>query len=255
MKMDYPEFIKEYPVHVYETGPDGKLSLASLFDYFQDIASEHAVSLGYGREELMKNNHFWVLSRMFSRITELPEWGSKITIRTWPRGTDKLFALRDFEARFSDGRIAAKATSSWLILDYSTKRVKRPDEDLSRLHFRPESIGALERNADKLAPPADTPVPGQPFRVRISDLDVNLHTNNVRYIKWVTDSYDLDFTMNNVPVSLEINYLAESRFNDNIVILTSDGIGGEKIYDHLIVRPDDNKELCRLRIMWKTNHS
>ncbi|HOW10747.1 MAG TPA: thioesterase [Bacteroidales bacterium] len=253
--MDYPEFIKEYPVHVYETGPDGKLSLASLFDYFQDIASEHAVSLGYGREELMKNNHFWVLSRMFSRITELPEWGSKITIRTWPRGTDKLFALRDFEARFSDGRIAAKATSSWLILDYSTKRVKRPDEDLSRLHFRPESIGALERNADKLAPPADTPVPGQPFRVRISDLDVNLHTNNVRYIKWVTDSYDLDFTMNNVPVSLEINYLAESRFNDNIVILTSDGIGGEKIYDHLIVRPDDNKELCRLRIMWKTNHS
>jgi medium-chain acyl-[acyl-carrier-protein] hydrolase len=221
MKMDYPEFIKEYPVHVYETGPDGKLSLASLFDYFQDIASEHAVSLGYGREELMKNNHFWVLSRMFSRITELPEWGSKITIRTWPRGTDKLFALRDFEARFSDGRIAAKATSSWLILDYSTKRVKRPDEDLSRLHFRPESIGALERNADKLAPPADTPVPGQPFRVRISDLDVNLHTNNVRYIKWVTDSYDLDFTMNNVPVSLEINYLAESRFNDNIRHYTS----------------------------------
>ena len=30
------------------------------------------------------------------------------------------------------------------------------------------------------------------FRVKVSDLDVNLHTNNVRYIKWVTDTYDLD---------------------------------------------------------------
>lgn len=253
--MNYPEFIKEYPVHVYETGPDGKLSLASLFDYFQDIASDHAVLLGYGREDLMKNNHFWVLSRIFSRIDELPAWGSKITVRTWPRGTDKLFALRDFEARFSDGRIAAKATSSWLIVDYSTKRVKRPDEDLSRLNFQPESRGALERNAGKLAPPDETPVAGQPFSVRISDLDVNLHTNNARYLRWVTDSYDLDFIMNNVPVSAEINYLAESRLNDSIVIMTSDVKGGDKLYDHLIVRPDDSKELCRLRIMWKTNHS
>jgi acyl-ACP thioesterase len=255
MKMEYPEFIKEYPVHVYETGPDGKLSLASLFDYFQDIASDHAVSLGYGRDDLMKNNHFWVLSRIFSTIDELPEWGEKVTIRTWPRGTDKLFALRDFEARFSDGRIAARATSSWLIVDYSTKRVKRPDEDLSRLNFLPDSRGALERNADKILAPAEAQEPGQSFSVRISDLDVNLHTNNARYLRWATDSDDLDFIMNNVPVSAEINYLAESRFNDKIVIMTSHGKGENKFFDHLIVRPDDNKELCRLRIIWKTIHS
>ena len=48
------------------------------------------------------------------------------------------------------------------------------------------------------------------FRVKVSDLDVNLHTNNVRYLKWVSDTYDLDFVMNNVPQSAEINYLAES---------------------------------------------
>ncbi len=41
---------KEYSVHVYETGPDGKLNLHTLFDYFQDIASDHALMLGYGRE-------------------------------------------------------------------------------------------------------------------------------------------------------------------------------------------------------------
>lgn len=252
--MEYPEFTKEYAVHVYETGPDGKLSLSALFDYFQDIASDHAVKLGYGRDELMKNNHFWVLSRIYSRIEELPEWSEKLIIRTWPRGTDRLFALRDFEARFSDGRIAARATSSWLIVDYSTKRVKRPDEDLSRLSFMPDRRGILERNADKLEPAAEMQEQGQPFTVKISDLDVNLHTNNARYLRWVTDSYDLDFIMNNVPVSAEINYLAESRFSDNIVIRTS-VIGGEdKMYDHLIIRPDDNKELCRLRIMWKASN-
>ena len=252
--MEYPEFTKGYEVHVYETGPDGKLSLSALFDYFQDIASDHAVKLGYGRDELMKNNHFWVLSRIYSRIEELPEWSEKLIIRTWPRGTDRLFALRDFEARFSDGRIAARGTSSWLIVDYSTKRVKRPDEDLSRLSFMPDRRGILERNADKLEPAAEMQEQGQPFTVKISDLDVNLHTNNARYLRWATDSYDLDFIMNNVPVSAEINYLAESRFNDNIVIRTSGAGGEDKMYDHLIIRPDDNKELCRLRIMWKASN-
>jgi len=255
MMMEYPEFTKEYPVHVYETGPDGKLSLSPLFDYFQDIASDHAVRLGYGRNELMRNNHFWVLSRIYSRIYELPEWGEKLIIRTWPRGTDKLFALRDFEARFSDDTIAAKATSSWLIVDYSTKRVKRPDEELSRLNFLPGCSGALERNADKIVFQSETPLPGQPFSVKISDLDVNLHTNNARYLRWVTDSYDLDFIMNNVPVSAEINYLAESRLNDSIVIMTSESKDEDKMFDHTIVRTDDSKELCKLKIKWKANHS
>lgn len=85
---------KDYRIHVYETGPDGKLSLYSLFDYFQDIASDHAVQLGFGRDDLVKKNHFWVLSRIYAVIYELPVWGDKITLRTWPKGTDRIFALQ-----------------------------------------------------------------------------------------------------------------------------------------------------------------
>lgn len=49
--MEKPKLEKEYQVHVYETGPDGRLNLYSLFDYFQDIASDHAVQLGFGRDD------------------------------------------------------------------------------------------------------------------------------------------------------------------------------------------------------------
>jgi hypothetical protein len=47
--MESLQFEKEYRVHVYETGPNGKLNLYSLFNYLQDIASDHAVKLGFGR--------------------------------------------------------------------------------------------------------------------------------------------------------------------------------------------------------------
>jgi acyl-ACP thioesterase len=229
--MELLKLEKEYTVHVYETGPDGRLNLYSLFDYLQDIASDHAVRLGYGRDDLIKQNNFWVLSRIYAEISAWPSWGEKIEIKTWPRGTDKLFAIRDFEVSYPSGRSIARATSSWLIIDRDTWRIKRPDDTTANERYAPQ------------------------FSVRISDLDLNLHTNNSRYLKWVTDTYDLDFIMNNVPISAEINYLAESRFNDSIAILTSEEKENSSELNHSIMRTSDNTELCRLRINWKNNHS
>ena len=91
------------------------------------------------------------------------------------------------------------------------------------------------------------------FRIKVTDLDVNLHTNNVRYLKWVNDSYSLDFIMNNVPQSAEINYLAESRFDEEILIKTSAENGSDACFNHSIFRTNDNKELCRIRIEWRRN--
>jgi medium-chain acyl-[acyl-carrier-protein] hydrolase len=88
------------------------------------------------------------------------------------------------------------------------------------------------------------------FRVKISDLDVNLHTNNVRYLQWINDTYDLDFVMKNVPQSAEINYLSESLFNEEIFIQTAADINNEGFYKHSVLRSADNKELCRIRLGW-----
>ena len=248
--MEYQKLEKDYPVHVYETGPDGRLNFHSLFDYFQDIASDHAVRLGFGRDDLLKQNHFWVLSRIYSEISLLPSWGETIILKTWPRGTDRLFALRDYEARFPDGRIIAVATSSWLIIDRDTKRIQRPDNLRSSLNSDPSVENVLPRNSVKLEPARSNGRTIPSFRVRVSDLDINLHTNNTRYLKWITDSYDLDFMLNNVPLSAEINYLAESRFNDTISILITEDESGGNFFDHSIIRISDNTELCRVRIRW-----
>jgi hypothetical protein len=56
--MELLQFEKEYKIHVYDTGPDGKLSLVTLFNYMQDIASEHAIKLNFGRDDLMDMGSF-----------------------------------------------------------------------------------------------------------------------------------------------------------------------------------------------------
>ena len=88
------------------------------------------------------------------------------------------------------------------------------------------------------------------FKVKISDLDVNLHTNNVNYLKWTIDSYDFEFMINHAPTSVEINYLAESKAGDRIYIRTSEDTDSKLIYYHSVIRENDNKELCRIMLGW-----
>ncbi len=250
---DLKELVKEYRVNVYETAPDGRLAIYSLFDYMQDIASDHAVKLGYGRDDLLKENNFWVLSRIYAEINVWPVWDDKIIIRTWPRGTDKLFALRDYEVFSPDGRVIASATSSWLIIDRTTKKIKRPDNTLIYYNFDFKKDSSLSRNAAKIGSASGDGNIMSRFNVRISDLDVNLHTNNTRYLKWAVDTYDLGFVMKNEPFSVEINYLAESHFNDEIKIKVSVENEGSLFFNHSIFNANDDVELCRIKIGWKEN--
>lgn len=241
-------FRKDYRVHVYESGPDGRLSLHSLFNYMQDIASDHAELLGFGRNDLLKNNLFWVLSRMYVEIHSLPAWEDTVELTTWPSGTEKLFALRNYEMKYHDGRPAVSASSSWLILDRDSKRIRNP-ENLEFTKYSRLPGDKPVRNPSKLENTVEQGDTVHCLRIKASDLDVNLHTNNAGYLRWIYDSYDLGFIMENDPQSIEINYLAESKFGEEIAIATASAEGND--YVHSIWRSGDGKELCRLRITWK----
>jgi medium-chain acyl-[acyl-carrier-protein] hydrolase len=249
--MEIIEYHKEYKIPVYDIGADGKLNPHSLFNYLQDIASEHAVKLGFGKDDLIRENHFWVLSRLAASIEIWPGWEETIIISTWPRGTDKLFAIRDYEIAYPDGRIIATASSSWLVVDITSRRIQRPDYILTKYNSGTEVRSAMGRNAVKLDPAAENGTKSASFRVRQSDLDLNLHSNNAIYIRWVADNYDLDFRMKNLPVSFEVNYLAESKWNDEIHVRSSPDEINAAFSNHSVVRSVDNTELCRVRIGWK----
>jgi medium-chain acyl-[acyl-carrier-protein] hydrolase len=249
--MESPQLEKEYHVHVYETGPDGKIHLYSLFNYMQDIASDQAIRLGFGRDDLMKGNRFWVLSRMYAVIADFPKMGDTIIVTTRPCGTDKLFALRNFDIYYPDSRHIASASSSWLILDQATRKIQRPETILTQYNSSFQKGNSSIRNAMKLEPGSDDVQLSSKFRIKTSDLDVNLHTNNVKYLKWVIDTYEPDFIMNHSVSSAEINYLAESLYNEEIIIRTYAQKENNYVYSHSVIRTSDVKELCRIKLEWK----
>jgi len=85
-------------IPVYDTGFDGRVYIHSLLNYIQDISAVHAEILKFGRDDLL------------AEFYRLPSWGETITLKTWPRGTEGLFALRDIEITDGEGKIIAAAS-------------------------------------------------------------------------------------------------------------------------------------------------
>lgn len=78
---------------------------------------------------------------------------------------------------------------------------------------------------------------------------MNEHVNNVRYIEWIIDSFPLDFIRNRTLKELEINYLAEALYDNEIYIGREDKEGS--LFLHSLMRPADNVEICRARTVWE----
>ncbi|NMC40311.1 MAG: hypothetical protein GYA43_03930 [Bacteroidales bacterium] len=246
-------FSMDYKVHVYETGFNGLLQPYALFNYLQDIAAVHAERSGFGRSDLMKMNRFWVLSGMEVIIRKWPSWEDLLTVSTWPRGTDRFFAVRDFRVKDPDGSEIAAASSSWLIIDSSTKKIRRPHEELTKYNNTLNEPAAIGKYAGKIEMPSMELSVSPVNTVKTGDIDVNMHTNNTSYIRWVFNTYNPDFLAAMVPQRIEVNFLSESRYGDNFIICS--GVGENNIHYHTVKDETGNKEYCRLRIKWENrNH-
>lgn len=208
---------EEIKVKVYESDLNGKLKLSSLFNYFQEAAGNHASNLNVGYFQLKEKNLFWVLSRIKVVINRMPDWGEQIRIETWPKGIDKLFALRDFKFFEKDNTPIISGTSCWLLVDSRNHRLHNieelgiyvPEENKSKhaIHELLDKLKVLDGNAVNFH-----------HKVTINDLDILQHVNNSRYIEWIIDCYGIEEMSHNSIKSIRINYLEETKFDETVEI-------------------------------------
>lgn len=242
-----------YRIDSYSVDAGGTLSLPVLFGFFQESAYRNAEELEFGYTHLGERRQLWALSRMLVRAYRYPRWGETIRLETWPKGTNRMFALRDFLVKDADDRTLFAATSAWLVLDAETRRIQRL-EGLFEGKRLPLDRHALTEEAGKVGAPERDDETAR-FTVRFSDIDVNGHVNNARYIAWVLDSYPMERFESSLPSLLEVNFLAETRFGEQIRILSgkapgSDGASATDSELHRVMRLEDDRELCRVRLEW-----
>jgi len=257
--MTNPIHTKRFQVRAVDIDQSGHIQPVIFMDYLLESASEQAALFGLAVTDLFAKGRTWVLSRFHVEFLHYPAWGESVEINTWPSDKLPLFALRDFEVKDDQG-IAARATSSWLIVDLATRRPIRTSEHL-------ENFPQLNRRAVK-DDFASLPAPSREdirreFPVFFSDLDLNRHVTATVYAHRAMETVPEDVLFGFRPVSIEVNFRAEAFYGDSIVSRAERTAAPENSGEtenirrptlvsflHRLSRAADDKELTLLRTSW-----
>lgn len=236
-------WIDEYKIHSYNVDNHSRLTIVSAVNYFQESAWLNADAMGFGFRQLSEKDRFWILSRLYVEMYSYPAWGDTVQMETWPKGMESLFALRDFRIKSSNGKeLFGAGTTAWLIIDGTTHRLQRIDHICGDMPCYPQN--ALTRQPEKITLP-EIMTPQAKIVAGYTDVDVNNHVNNVRYLNWAVNYLPVD-TADLVIHSVELNFLSEARLHNPVELLY--GKAGENVYTCLLRHPGTGKEYCRCRI-------
>jgi acyl-ACP thioesterase len=198
-----------FPVDFASVDRSDCVTLAGTFDYFQEAAIRHAENLGVGRDAMNRTGQGWILSRISVLLDRRPRQGETITVRSWPRGWERLFAVRDYDIRDGSGVPVVRGRSFWLILDIAKRRPLRPQTLMNTLPLN-EGVDALPGGALELEARDNLQKAGE-RRAAYSDIDYNGHVNNARYVQWIQDILENEDLERARRMRLDINYLSEIK--------------------------------------------
>jgi len=238
-----------YTVHLFDTDAHGTLSVRGLWDFLQETAGLHTQLLGVAPEDLRPKGLAWVLSRLRMRVVRYPALGERVTVRTWPTGVERLFALRDFTMSDAAGSVIASASSAWLAVRMDTLRPIR-----IQTIFDPPGMDALPRALEASMEKLPGPAAAQServFAVRFGDLDANRHVGNSRYVEWVVESAGLPLLEGSMVESLGIDFLSETPYGGEVVVRTQADPGAPARLEHAVVRTTDGGQSARARTEWR----
>jgi len=241
---------EEFKVHSYEMGPSGYASPQAICRYLQEAAGNHAVKLGFTYEDMAQRGQMWVLSQLSLRMSSYPRGQEQVLIETWPvfRGST-IRGYRSFTLRNSAGDILGLATSMWLMLNKETRRPLRLPAELAEF----VSPG---HEPEFLNPPAVGDFCGAPqavreFEIRGSDIDLNLHVNNVSYLEWALETLPAELRLRNKIVELDISFLAEGKYGSSIQAECFAVANESATFLHRIVEQGSTQTLALLRTRWQ----
>ena len=210
-------WFEETRVKTYETDFQRRWKPACFFQAMQEAAAHHASHLGFDHKDMIAKDRVWILSRVRIRIHAYPMYDDLVKIETWPKGfQQRLLFMRDFMITGSNGNLFAEASTAWLLVAPSSRRILPPNSLDGNL---PDNGGraALVEPLDKLNPPGDLPQ-RQVFSAGYSAIDLMGHVNNARYLDWISDAFSMEEHAARPLAELQINYTSEVLPGEQVAI-------------------------------------
>lgn len=239
---------RNYNIHYYEVDIHKRALMTSIINYLGDMAMYQSEILGVGIEHLKENNLAWVLYKWDIKIDSYPLLNETIKVQTFPYSFRKFYAYRKHEIFDAEGNKIGYANSVWFLINTDRRRPMKITESMYEAYGIDESNNVAIDIED--IPPITTVHSEKSFQVRYSDIDTNMHVNNVKYVSWALETVPKDIVLNYELKNIKVTYEKETNYGENIKVST-EVIKEENriICRHKIVNEEGN-ELTLLESIW-----
>ena len=199
-----------------------RLRPSALLDMMQQVATNQCAILALDWDSMAERGLCWVVTRQQVQILRSVPGGSTITVETWPGITSRVAYPRSTIGYDEKGNEVFRAISLWVLMSIADRKMVLPAK--SGLNFT-----GIERGCELAVPGSLIPAKLEGNTVRqvvYSDLDVNGHMSNTRYLDWMMDLLPVSFHAGHSLTDFTVTYLNEATEGQQMVLgyeLTPDG--------------------------------
>ena len=202
-------YVKSSEVDIHQT-----LKLSSLLKILQDLATEGSKILNAGTDKTLAKGYLWVFSKLQLNINRLPRYEETVNLSTYPNEMMHFIYPRTFEIKDLDNNMLVKATSMWCLIDTNTRKIVLPSETGVgvKSDIKADPMTKIVAKDNKLV---------ERRIVKYTDLDLNKHLNNTRYLDFICDLYDSKFFIDHKINKINIAFHQEVKEGEIVDIYAS----------------------------------
>ncbi len=216
----------------------------NIFLTMQETAGKHATRLGVGYEELTKKGITWVLIRAALKMEKYPDSSSEVSVTTWPEQERRMLFPRFFLFKDINGNLLGSAATLWTLMDIEARTMVSPAEKGVSVQTPAQPPLKLEHPGKVKLPEGD--IQKSTVCPKYSDLDINNHVNNSKYIDWFTDQIPLDIHKNGILSEISVSYSREIRSGETV------GLEFSRNGNQFRMAGKENNQVCfAINATWK----
>lgn len=202
-----------------------RLKPSAILTMFQDCSEALTEGWGVGLEAMLKIDVIWVAAKVSCTVARLPVHGEPVVIRGWAgRCRSGIFPFRYTIAEESGAELIS-GCSMWVLSDLKTHSMMSPDIPKITLPTPEPDTAPLPRMAP-IRPAGDPDRATR--RVLYSEVDINGHLTNTRYMDWACDLAEPDFHRDHPITGMRIDYRSEIFPGEEAVLDWS--LSDERLY-------------------------
>ncbi len=232
-------YTKKFDITFSDIDENNKLSNKGILRIMQEIAGLHSSSLGYGLNDAPKTGFAWLLLNWKLRVFSRPKWEETLTVNTWSKSMNPLFAYRDIEIFDNKNNLVAVGSSKWILFDINKQSLCKIPSEVKEVFPNVDKSVFEEKFVEKLKEPENSN-PIYEYTIQRRDIDTNHHVNNLNYLDYAYQALPEVVYSNMNFSNVEIMYKHESKLGDTISVFYSNTEKNEYV---ITIKDKEEKKL------------